>query len=325
VRITTRAQAVAAFRVAADLARAQGEKVTFWPGWATRGRDGLQVYVVVEHDTADPAILTRQRILDILANGHGSIAGNAICTDAVMRDGEIVVIASGLAWHAGSSTWRGRTSLNRWSLGTEYHRAGSQSLTDAQMRAGRVWTRARLAAFGLVPADVGEHAEVALPDGRKGDRSASPGVRVNGAAWRRSLAVPDPEPEPELTWLEELLTMSTIDRQKLIDDIAAAAATAVHTRRIPTALQDSDVRADSLLARAADHSVMATRALAELPTDVLVQQARLTRSIAAALIAAYRREARRKPDPKSDQIWVQRLTDGTHTTTDARRAFGLPV
>lgn len=314
MKVTTRAQAVAAFRVAADLARAQGETVTFLSGWATRGRDGLQVYVVVEHDTSDPAVVSRARILDILANGHGAIAGNAICTDAVMRDGEIVVVASGMAWHAGSSSWRGRSSLNRWSLGTEYHRAGSQSLTAAQMRAGRVWTRARLVAFGLVPADVGEHAEVALPAGRKGDRSASPGVRIDGAAWRRSLAVPDPEPEPEPAWLEELLAMSDADRQALISDIA---------REVWRAEMGRSGRTHSSVVQAIDNGVQLLRQRPGIPSESVEEQRELTRAMARELIASYRREAGRPPDRKSDDVWVDRLAAGSHTASDARRALGL--
>ena len=57
--------------------------------WTTRGRDGFPPLLIVEHDTSDPVRLTHARMLGILADSHGAIAGNAICNDAVLDDGRV--------------------------------------------------------------------------------------------------------------------------------------------------------------------------------------------------------------------------------------------
>lgn len=204
----SRTGVIAAYRRAAELARGQGVDVRFHPGWTTRGRDGFDPRVIVEHCTSDPATLTSARMLDLLANGHGALSGNAICNDAVLRDGTVHVIASGLAWHAGESAWDGLSGMNRYGLGTEYQRAATQPLTDRQLEVGRIWTRARMAAFTIPSRRVCEHGECALPAGRKVDRVLRPGVRMSGAQWRTSLVAPPPPtpPPPPVRPPEDVMT-----------------------------------------------------------------------------------------------------------------------
>jgi hypothetical protein len=185
-----RSQIVAAYRKAADLARQHGVEVAYRDGWTWRGRDGLTPRIIVEHDTSDPARLPHSRMLDILSDGHGALTGNAICNDAILDDGTVWIIASGVAWHAGSTWWDGLAGLNLWALGTEYQRAQTGSLTDRQLQVGRIWTRARMAAFQIPSRRVCEHAEAATPAGRKIDRSLRPGVRLSGAEWRRTIVAP---------------------------------------------------------------------------------------------------------------------------------------
>jgi hypothetical protein len=221
----TRAQVIAAYRRAAELARAQGVTVTFDPGWTSRGRDGLNPRCIVEHDTSDGARLSRGRMLDILRNGHGAISGNAIANDAVLPDGEVVVLASGVAWHAGQSRWDGLSGMNVNGLGTEYQRFAGDPLADVQLHAGRIWTRARMAAFTIPSRRVCEHSECAIPAGRKVDRSSRPGVRISGATWRASLvAPPTPTPVPE-----DDMPLSDADVEK----VARRAAELVWTRQNP--------------------------------------------------------------------------------------------
>jgi hypothetical protein len=194
--LMSRASVIDAYRRAAAIARAQGVRVDFHPGWNVRGRDGLDPKAIVEHDTSDGARLSRTRMLDILSNGHGSMSGNAIANDAVLADGTVVVIASGLAWHAGASAWDGLTSLNRWSLGTEYQRFIGDPLSDSQLRSGRIWTRARMDAFAIPSRRVCEHSETSVPAGRKVDRSVRPGTRLSGADWRRQITTGATPPAP---------------------------------------------------------------------------------------------------------------------------------
>jgi hypothetical protein len=210
-----RAQVIAAYRKAAELSRQHGVDVRFYDGWTWRGRDGFNPRAIVEHDTSDPAPLTAERMLQLLANGHGSISGNAITNDAILADATVWVIASGLAWHAGASVWDGLSGLNLWGLGTEYQRHATGVLSDRQLQVGRIWTRARVAAFQIPVRRVCDHAECATPAGRKVDRSLRPGVRMSGATWRTQIAAPL---EDEVAQFTEAQAARLRQLVRLLDD-----------------------------------------------------------------------------------------------------------
>lgn len=114
--------------------------------WRTRGREALRPRVHVEHDTADPAPLSRARMLDLLAHGHGTLT-NALCTWAVPRDGPAAVLVAGrTAWHAGRGSWRG-IGGNARATGTEIQRAQGQTITDAQWEIAAAITAATVEVF----------------------------------------------------------------------------------------------------------------------------------------------------------------------------------
>lgn len=222
-----RAEVIARYRKAAELARAHGVPVHYRAGWTQRGRAGLTPTIIVEHDTSDPHRLSHGRLLDLLERGHGSIAGNAICNDAITDDGDVHILASGLAWHAGAGVWAGQSG-NARALGTEYQRYAYGPLTPIQLRNGRIWTACRNVAFAIPPSHVCEHGEYARPRGRKRDRQHRPGVRVDGDAWRRSL-IPTEEDD-----------MTPAERAKLDQAAADAAAAKANTAAILERLGDRE-------------------------------------------------------------------------------------
>lgn len=185
---------IAQLRQAAELARDRGVTVRFDAGWSRNGRAGLRPVGHVNHTTEDRSQLSEPRMREVLRNGHGSISGNAICNAAIMRSAELWVIAAGVAWHAGRGSWKGHGGNSRW-LGTEYQRSRGRPLSADQLDVGRIWDWALMQAFGWPPGMVPDHFDYA--GARKQDRQLRDGVRIDSAAWRRSLTEPGGELDPE--------------------------------------------------------------------------------------------------------------------------------
>jgi N-acetyl-anhydromuramoyl-L-alanine amidase len=81
-----------------------------------------------------------------------------------------------IAWHAGASTFLGRTRCNDFLLGLSF--AGdtyAAPLTDAQLASALEWLAPRWVRHGWTPADMTDHRSVA--PGRKDD--------LNPVEWRR--------------------------------------------------------------------------------------------------------------------------------------------
>jgi len=85
----------------------------------------------------------------------------------IRRDGELVqfVSCAQRAWHAGESSWRGRSRCNDFSLGIELEGTDEMPFTDAQYAQLAGLTRALAAAYPV--ADIVGHADIA--PGRKTD------------------------------------------------------------------------------------------------------------------------------------------------------------
>jgi AmpD protein len=97
----------------------------------------------------------------------------------VRRDGELVqfVPATARAWHAGASSWRGRSGCNDFSVGVELEGTDDSAFEAVQYRRVCELVHALRAALPL--RDIGAHSDVA--PGRKTD----PGVHFD---WARLLA-----------------------------------------------------------------------------------------------------------------------------------------
>jgi len=98
-------------------------------------------------------------------------------------DGEVVqfVPCAARAWHAGSSTWRGRERCNDFSVGVELEGVDDQAYAEAQYASlGRLLVSLRVR-YPIV--DVVGHADIA--PGRKTD----PGPAFDWARFREILTV----------------------------------------------------------------------------------------------------------------------------------------
>jgi len=97
----------------------------------------------------------------------------------IRRDGEVVqfVPVERRAWHAGASSWRGRSRCNDFSVGIELEGTEEDAFTDLQYQALTELVRRLQSKFPI--RDVAAHSEVA--PGRKTD----PGPHFD---WARVLA-----------------------------------------------------------------------------------------------------------------------------------------
>ena len=110
---------------------------------------------------------------------YATIAGLEVSAHfLIRRDGELVqfVRCAKRAWHAGASTWRGRSRCNDFSIGVELEGADDCKFEDAQYEQLAALTRALRARYPI--AEVLGHADVA--PGRKTD----PGPHFDWAHYR---------------------------------------------------------------------------------------------------------------------------------------------
>ena len=119
--------------------RDAGLKVIEAPGWHTRGKDtvfsAMDPKVVIAHHTATPITWADHNVENLLINGRTDLPG-PLCHLGLRRDGTYVVIASGVANHAGSGSWQGVTG-NRRAIGIEAYNDGR----------GETWPKAQLDAY----------------------------------------------------------------------------------------------------------------------------------------------------------------------------------
>ncbi|HTL93700.1 MAG TPA: 1,6-anhydro-N-acetylmuramyl-L-alanine amidase AmpD [Steroidobacteraceae bacterium] len=122
------------------------------------------------------------------ANAHPyfrEIAAQRVSAHALIRrDGQLVqyVPFGERAWHAGPSTYRGRSACNDFSIGIELEGADDTPYTDAQYAALAALTAALFAAYPSLSAQaIAGHSEIA--PGRKTD----PGPSFDWALLRRLL------------------------------------------------------------------------------------------------------------------------------------------
>ena len=106
--------------------RAANLQVEEYPGWQTRGKDtpltAMNPKVVVAHHTATRATSSDGAVANLLANGRTDLPG-PLCHLGLTRAGKYVVIASGVANHAGAGSWQGITG-NRHAVGIEAYNDG---------------------------------------------------------------------------------------------------------------------------------------------------------------------------------------------------------
>jgi AmpD protein len=122
---------------------------------------------------------------------YASIAGLKVSAHfLICRDGELVqfVPCSQRAWHAGESSWKGRTRCNDFSVGIELEGTGEVPYTDAQYDRLAALTRALEARYGI--RDIVGHSDIA--PGRKHD----PGPSFDWKRYRALLSEASPRLGP---------------------------------------------------------------------------------------------------------------------------------
>ena len=99
----------------------------------------------------------------------------------IRRDGELVrfVPVQRRAWHAGVSSWRGRSRCNDFSVGIELEGADDVPYTEPQYRVLAELTRALQSAYPI--ADIAGHCDIAP------ERKTDPGPNFDWARFRAML------------------------------------------------------------------------------------------------------------------------------------------
>jgi len=196
-------------RVAARL-RARGFEVDEQSGWRSRGSRGrslVAVEGVMMHHTVDnpPADYPSLRVV---RDGRSDLPG-PLAQFGVGRSGRILLIAAGLANHAGRTVhgWQ----QNSRCVGIESAHMGTsrEEWTTASMAAQRALVEELGREFGFGSSRVVGHKEAAVPRGRKVD----PAYDMD--AFRRSLSdkpIIPAVPLPVSPSLEELVQMNLTDR-----------------------------------------------------------------------------------------------------------------
>jgi hypothetical protein len=153
----------------ADAARLTGYPVLEVAGWRGRGHGDFRVLEgVVAHHTADGPTGVYPS-LGVVRDGRAGLAG-PLANLGLGRDGTVLVIADGVGWHAGASTWAGFRDVNDEFLGVEAESVGTRDDWTAAQR--DCYPRLVAACLFYLRRDANRcagHKEIALPLGRKVD------------------------------------------------------------------------------------------------------------------------------------------------------------
>lgn len=180
------------YRAWRDLMRSWGFTVHEAAGWETRDAEPRTGYapgmLYVEHHDASTKLSGNWGALAYIIN-------NRLANIVTARDGQIMLCAAGVCWHAGVGAWGDipANGANPRSLGNEVCNSGSEPYdprcTEAIVATEKAWA----IVSGRDHTRVIGHKEWAMPRGRKSD----PSIDMN---WRRSqVAAFQPEDDMPLT------------------------------------------------------------------------------------------------------------------------------
>lgn len=183
-----------------------GCKVETVGGWEHRGADHLAPEGVLLHHTASAPGRNAPSLATVI-HGRPDLPG-PLCQVLLARDATCIVVASGLANHAGRGNWRGLTS-NRQLLGIEAENDGRGEHWPArQLDAFQKATAAMLHHLGRGSEWAAGHKEYALPKGRKIDPAL-----IDLDAFRRGVQhLLDAPPEDDLTADEHDMLASLVKK-----------------------------------------------------------------------------------------------------------------
>jgi len=134
-------------------------------------RSGLRPSLIVIHYTAMASCAAAR---DRLCDPAAEVSAHWLISET--GDAEALVPEPLRAWHAGAGTWQGCDDINSRSIGIELANPGTHPFPEPQMAALEALLRGAMARWGIGPAEVIAHSDMA--PGRKAD----PGARFD---WRR--------------------------------------------------------------------------------------------------------------------------------------------
>jgi len=139
--------------------------LTIWrPSPNFREANGRAVTCIVLHATATPSLASP---LSWLCDPASKVSAHYL----IGTDGELyhLVLDNNIAWHAGVSEWKGRESVNSFSVGIEMvnDNTGHMVYPEAQVAACADVVRYLMDEYDVKAEDVVRHADVA--PGRKND------------------------------------------------------------------------------------------------------------------------------------------------------------
>lgn len=169
------------------------------PNHDERPAGGAIDLVVIHYVSLPPGEFGGTGIVDLFTNrlrpdahpSYARIAGLRVSAHfLIRRGGNLIqfVPCAKRAWHAGESSWKGRTRCNDFSIGIELEGTGEVPFTAAQYRRLAALTRALQARYPI--RDIAGHSDVA--PGRKTD----PGPHFD---WARYRALLKNKAEPQRT------------------------------------------------------------------------------------------------------------------------------
>lgn len=186
-----------------DLLRGWGYTVEEVPGWESRGSGTFAAIIgQANHHDAFPLYDRRGNFLGHAAGLRTCTFGrpdlrNSLCMFYLGSDGVVYLVAAKPSWHTGRAAWRGRSWPNSRVSGIEARNDGlGEPWPAVQADAYAALNTATAIVFGFDERDVADHKEIAIPAGRKIDRTG-----INPPAWRHRvrglLAVPPTPPLEE--------------------------------------------------------------------------------------------------------------------------------
>jgi hypothetical protein len=163
------------------------------PGFETRGHGGFRALegVVGHHTGTAESAQGDYPTLRVVRDGRSDLLG-PLCNYGIGRSGNIYVVAAGVAWHAGASTYAGMVDLNDEFLGIEAESAGGGKWTKDQMVVYPRLVRSILDYIRRPMNRYASHRTVATPKGRKDDPRGIDDVWMQNQAASVVLGAPTP-------------------------------------------------------------------------------------------------------------------------------------
>ncbi|WP_407944968.1 1,6-anhydro-N-acetylmuramyl-L-alanine amidase AmpD [Ostreibacterium oceani] len=163
--------------------------------------------LVIHHISLPPGVFGGNAVCDFFTNRldttqhpfYAQIADMRVSAHCLIRrNGEIVQLVNfnDRAWHAGQSSYQGRTHCNDFAIGIELEGTGDVAYRYGQYAALQALTQALVAHYPAIGTHIVGHEHIAP------DRKTDPGPSFDWARYLMPFGIPVPEKLPEKLHLE---------------------------------------------------------------------------------------------------------------------------